>query len=49
VIVILEALGAAACWWCHQAFDLRNPRRRQRFLTTGQIDRSLLPPGPDRA
>jgi len=44
VILLLEALGAAACWWCYQAFDLRTPSRRQQFLRTGQIDRTLLPP-----
>lgn len=44
VIVLLEVLGAAACWWCYQAFDLGNPRRREQFLRTGQIDRALLPP-----
>ncbi len=49
VVLLLEALGAAACWWCYQAFGLSDPRRRQQFLSTGQIDRSLLPPGPERA
>jgi hypothetical protein len=44
VILLLELLGVAACWWCYQAFDLKDPRRRDQFLRTGQIDRSLLPP-----
>ncbi|HMJ75272.1 MAG TPA: hypothetical protein VK507_04835 [Iamia sp.] len=44
VILLLEGLGAAACWWCHQAFGLDDRTRRQVFLRTGQIDRKLLPP-----
>lgn len=49
VILLLEVLGAAACWWCYRAFGLDDRTRRQTFLRTGQIDRSLLPPGPERA
>jgi membrane-bound metal-dependent hydrolase YbcI (DUF457 family) len=49
VIVLLEVLGAAACWWCYRAFDLQDRTRRRTFLRTGQIDRALLPPGPERA
>lgn len=49
VILLLEVLGAGACWWCYQAFGLADRRRRDRFLRTGQIDRALLPPGPERA
>lgn len=48
VILLLEALGAAACWWCYQAFGLSDPARRTRFWRTGQIDRALLPPTADR-
>jgi hypothetical protein len=49
VVLLLEVLGAGACWWCYQAFGLADRGRRDRFLRTGQIDRSLLPPGPERA
>jgi membrane-bound metal-dependent hydrolase YbcI (DUF457 family) len=45
VIVLLELLGAAACWWCYRAFGLDDRRRRATFLRTGQVDRTLLPPG----
>lgn len=45
VIVVLELLGAAACWWCSRAFGLQDPTRRATFLRTGQIDRTLLPDG----
>jgi hypothetical protein len=45
VILVLEALGAAACWWCYRAFGLSDPERRDVFVRTGQIDRALLPPG----
>ncbi len=44
VILLLEALGAVACWWCYRAFGLDDPARREVFLRTGQIDRALLPP-----
>jgi len=49
VILLLEVLGAAACWWCYRAFGLDDRRRRDQFVKTGQIDRALLPPGPERA
>lgn len=44
VIVVLELIGAAACWWCAQAFDLADPARRRLMLDTGRVDRALLPP-----
>lgn len=44
VIVVLEVLGGAACWWCSRAFDLQDRSRRDIFVRTGQVDRSLLPP-----
>lgn len=44
VIVLLEVLGAAACWWVWSAFGLDDRARRDVFLRTGQVDRSLLPP-----
>jgi membrane-bound metal-dependent hydrolase YbcI (DUF457 family) len=44
VIVLLELLGAVACGWCYRAFGLEDRTRRDTFLRTGQIDRTLLPP-----
>jgi hypothetical protein len=44
VVVLLEVAGAAALWWCAQAFGLDDPARRQVMLRTGQVDRALLPP-----
>jgi hypothetical protein len=44
LIVVLELLGAAACWWCYRTFDLADPTRRDLFVRTGQVDRALLPP-----
>jgi hypothetical protein len=45
VIVALEVLGAAACWWCWRTFGLNDPARRAVMVRTGQVDRALLPPG----
>ena len=44
LVLVLEVLGAAACWWVWQTFDLSDPARRETMLRTGQVDRSLLPP-----
>lgn len=45
VIVVLELVGALVCWWCWRTFGLDDPERRRAMLRTGQVDRSLLPPG----
>lgn len=45
LIVALELVGAAACWWCGRTFGLDDPARRQAMARTGQVDRRLLPPG----
>ena len=42
--VVLEALGAAALWWCWRRFRLDEPARRRRFLETGQLDRDVAAP-----
>ena len=39
---VLELAGLAALWWMIVRFDLTNPERRRRFLSDGQLDRSLL-------
>jgi len=40
--VVLELAGAAALWWCWRAFGLDDRERRERFLRTGQLDRSVM-------
>lgn len=42
--LVLEALGAAALWWCWRRFRLDEPERRARFLRTGQLDRDVVTP-----
>jgi hypothetical protein len=42
--LVLEALGAAALWWCWRRFRLDEPARRRRFLRTGQLDRDVALP-----
>jgi hypothetical protein len=42
--LVLEALGAAALWWCWRRFRLYEPARRDRFLRTGQLDRDVVTP-----
>jgi hypothetical protein len=39
---LFEAVGLAALAWCWTTFGLTDPRRRARFLHTGQLDRELL-------
>jgi hypothetical protein len=40
--LVLEAVGAAALWWCWRRFRLDEPARRARFVRTGQLDRDLV-------
>ncbi len=44
VILGLEVLGGAACWWCWRTFGLDDAGRRREMVRTGQVDRSLAPP-----
>lgn len=44
VVLVLEALGAAACVWCWRTFGLDRADRRRAMWRTGQVDRSLVPP-----
>jgi hypothetical protein len=44
MFIHLEALGAAALWWCWRRFRLYEPARRARFLRTGQLDRDVVTP-----
>lgn len=40
--VVLELVGLGALWWCWRRFGLDRPARRERFLRTGQLDRTLF-------
>lgn len=44
VVLVLEGLGAVACWWCWRTFGLDDASRRRMMVHTGQVDRSLAPP-----
>ena len=44
VILLLELVGAAVCWWCWRTFGLDDPARRDLMRRTGQVDRALAPP-----
>jgi membrane-bound metal-dependent hydrolase YbcI (DUF457 family) len=39
--VVLELLGATACWWGYRRFRLDEPERRRGFLTTGRVGRDV--------
>jgi hypothetical protein len=41
--IVLELLGAAACWWGWRRFRLDEPTRRKLFVTTGRVGRDIVP------
>jgi hypothetical protein len=41
--VLLEILGAGACWWGYRRFRLEEPERRALFLQTGRVGRDIVP------
>jgi hypothetical protein len=41
VLLVQEVVGVIALLWCWARFGLSDPGRRSRFLTTGQLDRSI--------
>lgn len=41
--VVLELVGAGACWWGYRRFRLAEPARRQLFLSTGRVGRDIVP------
>ena len=41
--LVLELLGAAACWWGWRRFKLDEPDRRRLFLQTGRVGRDIVP------
>ena len=43
LVVPLEALGLAACWWGWRRFRLAEPGRRALFVSTGRVGRDITP------
>jgi membrane-bound metal-dependent hydrolase YbcI (DUF457 family) len=43
--LVMEAAGVVALVWAYRRFGLGDRQRRQRFLRTGQLDRSVMGPG----
>ena len=41
--VVLELVGAGACWWGYRRFHLSEPDRRALFLQTGRVGRDIVP------
>ncbi len=41
--VVLELVGAAACWWGWRRFRLDEPDRRRLFFRTGRVGRDITP------
>ena len=44
-IVIMEVVGLASLWWAARRWGLTQPSRRERFLRSGNLDRSFIPGG----
>jgi membrane-bound metal-dependent hydrolase YbcI (DUF457 family) len=40
--LLLELVGAAACWWGYRRFRLDEPERRADFLRTGRVGRDIV-------
>jgi len=38
----LELIGLVAAWWAVRRYDLTDPEKRARLISTGQLDRSVL-------
>lgn len=43
--VVLELVAILVGAWAYKRFGLEDPELRRRFLTTGQLDRSVMGPG----
>lgn len=41
--LVMELAGVAAAVWAYRRFELDDPAKRERFLRTGQLDRSVMP------
>jgi membrane-bound metal-dependent hydrolase YbcI (DUF457 family) len=42
VSLLLEVLGAIACWWGYRRFRLGEPERRAEFARTGRVGRDIV-------
>ncbi|MEI2639736.1 MAG: hypothetical protein V9F03_12195 [Microthrixaceae bacterium] len=40
--LVMEVIGIGAAIWAYGRFGLDDPLRRQKFLSTGQLDRSVM-------
>ena len=40
--LFLEVLGIVAAVWAYRRYDLSDPKKRDRLIQTGQLDRSVL-------
>lgn len=43
---VMELIGVGCAVWAYRRFGLEDAERRRRFLRTGQLDRSVMGPGP---
>jgi len=41
--VVLEVVGALACWYAYRRFRLDEPDRRSHFVQTGRVGRDIVP------
>ena len=41
--VVLEVVGALACWYAYRRFRLHEPDRRSHFVQTGRVGRDIVP------
>lgn len=42
LVLVFEAIGAAALVWCWKTFELSDPKTRELFLRTGHLDRKVV-------
>lgn len=40
--LVLELIGLGVAWWAYRRYDLADSEKRDRFVRTGQLDRSVL-------
>jgi membrane-bound metal-dependent hydrolase YbcI (DUF457 family) len=41
--LVLEMVGAVACWYAYRRFRLHEPDRRALFVQTGRVGRDIVP------
>lgn len=44
--LVMECVGILVAVWAYRRFGLDDPTRRDRFVRSGQLDRSVVGPGP---